>query len=283
VFRVFRNGAGDLKKTKMSSIILFLFIFFLTIQGASAAEFYFPKGKGGVPAKAKKFAENHFKEIVVDVIQQDNPSYYHLTDNTEDIRFGDLLPTYSMTRDFKKSTDDIKEAHKGLIQDNEWISVVYQEGKPVNVIGTYRNEENEYELSTFGYGKSLAENLAGFKPSPDTKIFYEMPRDAWYLYQNGKVSGLNNPAKKMIPAPVTVKQFREDIIERYKDAKPILDANGYDSSVGGGGGGDTSKDLDEDKTLSPVVLYGGISLLAALAVTAYAIIRNRRNKSSDIK
>ncbi|WP_419881361.1 hypothetical protein ACN6MY_17690 [Peribacillus sp. B-H-3] len=267
----------------MSSIILFLFIFFLTIQGASAAEFYFPKGKGGVPAKAKKFAENHFKEIVVDVIQQDNPSYYHLTDNTEDIRFGDLLPTYSMTRDFKKSTDDIKEAHKGLIQDNEWISVVYQEGKPVNVIGTYRNEENEYELSTFGYGKSLAENLAGFKPSPDTKIFYEMPRDAWYLYQNGKVSGLNNPAKKMIPAPVTVKQFREDIIERYKDAKPILDANGNDSSVGGGGGGDTSKDLDEDKTLSPVVLYGGISLLAALAVTAYAIIRNRRNKSSDIK
>ncbi|WP_090989180.1 hypothetical protein [Bacillus sp. OV322] len=271
-----------MKKIKLSSIILFLFTFFLTIQGASAAEFYFPKGKGEVPAKAKEFAENHFKKIVVDTIQQDNPSYYYLTDNTEDIRFGDLLPTYSMTREFKKSTDDIKEAHKGLIQANEWISVVYQEGKPVNVIGTYRNEENKYEFSTFGYGKSLAENLVGLKPSPDTKIFDEMPRNAWYLYQNGKVSGLNDSAKKILPAAVNVIQFRKDIIERYKDAKPILDANGNDSSVGGGGGGDTSKDLDNDKALSPVVLYGSIILLAALAATAFVIIRKRRNKSSDI-
>ncbi|OIK13754.1 hypothetical protein [Bacillus sp. MUM 13] len=272
-----------MKKIKLSSIILFLFTFFLTFQGASAAEFYFPKGKGEVPAKAKEFAENHFKEIVVATIQNDNPSYYFLTDNTEDIKFGDLLPTYSMTRKFKKSTDDIKEPHKGLIQANEWISVVYQEGKPVNVIGTYKNEDNKYEFSTFGYGKSLAESLAGLKPSPDKKIFYEMPRNAWYLYQNGKVSGLNDSAKKILPAAVTVIQFRKDIIERYKDAKPILDANGNDSSVGGGDGGDTSQDLDEHKTLSPVVLYGSISLLAALAVTAFVIIRNKRSRSSEIK
>ncbi|MBX9975117.1 hypothetical protein [Cytobacillus firmus] len=56
----------------------------------------------------------------------------------------------------EKKKPNIEE---GIIPSGEYLAVVYQEGKTVNVIGTYKNEAGVYGMSTFGYGLDLAKIL----------------------------------------------------------------------------------------------------------------------------
>jgi hypothetical protein len=68
----------------------------------------------------------------------------------------------------------------GIIPRNEYFAVVYQDEKPLNVIGTFENEAGQFSFSIFGYELDLAKNMD--KLNFGEKILYEFPEDAWYLF-----------------------------------------------------------------------------------------------------
>ncbi|AZB42014.1 hypothetical protein CEF21_06735 [Bacillus sp. FJAT-42376] len=265
---------------KRWSVVVGLLAFLLSTNGNIArAEDYFENGTGEVPAEAKIYADTNFLNDVKQVINRDTPSNYNLTGDGN-ITFGPLFSTFAFSRSFKESREMDKDA-SGMIQKNEWISVVYQNGNPVNVIGTFKKDDGQFTMSTFGYGKDFAEMLAKFTPDKNKKIIYEMPIDAWYMVDLKIVKALNDSAKTMITKDMTINQFQDRFIQRYKDANPILDKNGSDVSVGGSG--TTSNVINEkNNSINPLVLYGGIALVLSLGGSALIIFVTKRKRNDTM-
>ncbi|WP_100407704.1 hypothetical protein [Bacillus solitudinis] len=171
-----------------------------------------------IPAGAKEYAENKFYEIVIDMVDDEEAEHYGFMSDSKDIRFGELHETYTLSQEFIAKNDKLNNLNDGVIKTNEWISVIYQDDQPVNVIGVYEREDGEFELSVFGYGKDLAFELDSIQ-NGSLKLIYEMPIDAWYWFNNGKVQPVNDSAKQSINSEYNLEEFRQLIQERYKDSQ----------------------------------------------------------------
>lgn len=179
---------------------------------------------------AQQFAKKYFTDIVLDHVNSEEHSYYNLSESTN-ITYGKLYKVYRLSNEFvttkKTLSDDL-----GIEESTEYIAAVYQDGKPVNVIGTAKDENGKYILSTFGYGKDLAEALDN-KETNGGKIFYEPLADAWYIFEKGKVKGFTINATLMLGGDsLSLPEFREYIYDKYASHDEIIE-NGQQTSVSG--------------------------------------------------
>lgn len=176
----------------------------------------------------EEFAKEYFKAIVIEHSLSEDALHYNLT-KSESIEFGELYQVNLLTEEFISMKEG---SETGIVPGNEWIAVVYQDDKPVNVIGTFKNENGGFELSTFGYGKGLAEALDRRK-TIDGKLFYELPTNAWFLLENGIVSAMNSVSESVLKGKeIRLNDFQKFVFKRFKDAQEIIE-NGEVTSVGG--------------------------------------------------
>lgn len=240
---------------RLTAIIL---AFLICAIGTSAG------AEGNIPQGAQDFADKFFFEIVADELHAEHSSTFNLNPDSENITFGPLIEQYHITKEFifEKKPD----LSKGIVPSNEYLAVVYQDGKPVNVIGTYKNEAGLYELSTFGFDFELAQKMDKFKGGEI--MLYEGHVDAWYTFNGKKLKPLNDNAKQLMKAEKTVGEYQKIVHERYKD----IDNN---PEMGGGYSQPEGKE-DNDN----IFLY---SIIGVLGITSLGLFfRNRKLKNNQM-
>ncbi|MCM3121641.1 hypothetical protein QNH36_12775 [Mesobacillus sp. AQ2] len=245
-----------MKKLMMVCTLLLSILF--TSFHASAAETEIPKG-------AQDFADTHFKNIVLDTVKGDTPGSFNFTPS-ENITFGPLLKIYVMGKDFYVGK---KKGSEGIVDANEYISVVYQDGKPVNAISTYLNEAGAYDLAIFGYPYEDVKELAKIKENES--LLYNMENELWFVYNGKKVKGLNKAGKDLL-------KTQEKSIEDYQSV--IVDM--YEGKVGTDTGQDGAKgsilaQYNPENNNLLYTLYGAVAVLGAAC--AYLVIKNRKLKA----
>ncbi|MBN8203305.1 hypothetical protein [Bacillus sp. NTK034] len=150
--------------------------------------------EGNIPQGAQEFADKFFYEIVAEELHAEHSNTFNLNPDSENITFGPLYEQYHVTSEF--ITEKNPDLSKGIGPSNEYLAVVYQDGKPVNVIGTNKNEAGLFELSTFGFSYELAQKMGKFKGGEI--MLFEGPVDAWYTFNGKKLKPLNDNAKELM-------------------------------------------------------------------------------------
>jgi len=168
--------------------------------------------ENGIPKGAQEFADTFFGQIVKEELKPSLAKDFNLNPSSENITFGPLHPVYTFTKEFVKGK---KIGADGIIKIDEYIAVVYQDGLPVNVIGTYETDTGKFEMSTFGYGIDLAQELHNLKAGE--WILSEAPEDGWYIYDGKTVNPLTPYTKKLMAEEKSVNEYQDIVIERYKD------------------------------------------------------------------
>jgi hypothetical protein len=212
--------------------------------------------ENGIPEGAQEFADTFFGQIVKNHLKSSFAGDYNLNDDSENITFGPLHPVYTFTKEFVKGK---KIGADGIIKTEEYIAVVYQDATPVNVIGTYEKDSGEFEMSTFGYGVDIGQELD--KLSAGEWVLSEAPKDGWYLYDGKTVKPLTPYTKKLMAEEKSVNEYQEIVIERYKnvDTRPGM--------AGGSGVGN--------------IQFGMyIALGIACVAVIFFFVNNRKRKSN---
>lgn len=93
------------------------------------------------------------------------------------ITIGQLRPSYGLSHPRHDGSSGPSLSER-LEFAGEWVAVVYEDGVATNVVGIWEEEPGRFEISTFGYGTSVAKGLHAMPA--DHLAVYEGPRDTWY-------------------------------------------------------------------------------------------------------
>ncbi|WP_058763669.1 hypothetical protein [Exiguobacterium chiriqhucha] len=205
---------------------------------------------------AERFAEEHFESIVLDHIEGDDPSHYHLTESRA-ISFGSLHEVMIAAQSCYSSDEMCT-----FVSSKEYVSAVLQDGEPRNVIGTYEQEPGLFAFSTFGYGDELAISLADVSGT----LVHSARENAWFDYDGKTLTALTIDAKRFIDGDtITLEMYQKRLVETQSNTE----AQPGDTLTGG------SADVQTTEPISYWML--GLALLAVLPL-AYLFYRRRWRK-----
>lgn len=202
---------------------------------------------------AEQFAETHFESIVLDHIEGDDPSNYHLTES-RNISFGPLHEVM-MAAQSCYSPDDACT----FVSSKEYVSAVLQDGEPRNVIGTYEQEPGVFAFSTLGYGDELAVALADVSGT----LVHSARDNAWFDYDGETLTALTTDAKRVIAGDTTtLEMYQKLLVETHSNDQ----GSAEDGLVGGAGNAQTTEPTSYRML--------GLALLAGLPI-GYLLYRRR--------
>ncbi|WP_114166175.1 hypothetical protein [Exiguobacterium sp. TNDT2] len=205
---------------------------------------------------AERFAEEHFESIVLDHIEGDDPSNYHLTESRA-ISFGPLHEVMIAAQSCY-SPDEMCT----FVPSDEYVSAVIQDGEPRNVIGTYEQEPGVFAFSTLGYGDELAIALADVSGT----LVHSARENAWFDFDGETLTALTNDAKRFIGGDtITLESYQALLVEAHLNVEGSLE----DGLTGSSG---------NVQTTTPRLYWMlGFALLAGLPLS-YLLYRRRANK-----
>lgn len=246
-------------------IIMFLFSLFGSVTVASVAN------AEQSEKSAQQFAEKYFVPIVLEHVNSDDFMHYNLSKSTN-ISYGKLYKVHRLSDEFVTTTKKLS-GDLGIKESNEFVAAVYQDGKPVNVIGTVKDENGDFVLSSFGYGVDLAVALDR-KKTNGGKIIYELPADAWYIFEEGKVTGFSKSAQEMLGTSLHLPEFREYIYDKYSSHKGIIE---YGEETGVGGNYSTPYENKKENVKTNALLVTALLVIITIGFISYRI----RRKNTD--
>ena len=202
---------------------------------------------------AERFAEEHFESIVLDHIEGDDPSNYHLTESRA-ISFGSLHEVMIAAQSCYSSDEMCT-----FVSSKEYVSAVLQDGEPRNVIGTYEQEPGLFAFSTFGYGDELAIALADVSGT----LVHSTRENAWFDYDGETLTALTTDAKRFIGGDtITLESYQALLVETHSNVEGSLE-DGLTGSLG-------NVQTTEPKSYRML----GLALLAGLPL-GYLLYRRR--------
>lgn len=202
---------------------------------------------------AERFAEKHFESIVLDHIDEDDPSGYHLTESRV-ISFGPLHEVMMAAQSCYSSDETCT-----FVPSDEYVSAVIQDGEPRNVIGTYEQEPGLFAFSTFGYGDELAIALADVSGT----LVHSARENAWFDYHGKTLTALTTDAKRFIDGDtITLEMYQKLLVETRSNTQ----SSAEDALTNGSG------DVQTKEPKSYWML--GLALLAGLPL-GYLLYRRR--------
>ncbi|WP_070327263.1 hypothetical protein [Exiguobacterium aurantiacum] len=171
---------------------------------------------------AERFAEEHFESIVLDHIEGDDPSNYHLTESRT-VSFGPLHEVLIAAQSCYSSDEMCT-----FVPSDEYVSAVLQDGEPRNVIGTYEQEPGLFAFSTFGYGDELAIALADVSGT----LVHSARENAWFDYDGETLTALTTDAKRFIDGDtITLEMYQKLLAETRSNNQGSVE----DALTGGSG------------------------------------------------
>lgn len=195
-------------KRKLLILLLILLIgaFMDVGQQASARASQPPEG-------AKEFGEQNFLRLVEEIIFTDQPGDWGFNEGIGEVTFSELYPVYRLNSEFPFGRSD------SLLENQQpiWISVIFQDGRPANAIGTKQHEEGHFELAEIGYPSELPPALLNMRESE--MIIFKHQSDEYYIYSENDHSILSlQPSGESDPPAryQSVEQFQGMLMERYR-------------------------------------------------------------------
>jgi len=182
-------------------------------------------GSDQPPEGAKQFAETQFLQIVEGIVFSDQPEEWGFKPEKGNITFSELYPIYALNADFAFGRSD----EMILDEPPTWVAVIFQDGKPVNAIGTHLTADGQFGLAALGYPPELPDGLLNLKDGEI--IIHDFPKDEYYVFseKNNSLVKLGQSAgKHSLGSRLTKEQFQKILVERYKN----IDQWEEDSSVG---------------------------------------------------
>ncbi|TCI50849.1 hypothetical protein EVJ30_12340 [Exiguobacterium sp. SH5S13] len=171
---------------------------------------------------AERFAEEHFESIVLDHIEGDDPSNYHLTESRT-VSFGPLHEVLIAAQSCY-SLDEMCT----FVSSKEYVSAVLQDGEPRNVIGTWEQEPGIFAFSTFGYGDELAIALADVSGS----LVHSAQENAWFDLNGETLTAMTTDAKRFIGGDtITLEMYQKLLVETHSNDQGSVE----DAPTGGSG------------------------------------------------
>ncbi len=218
----------------------------------------------------QQYAKQHAVDDMLDTVRAEDHEDFHLS-SSENIEVGKFYQSWGYAKGFvRKKSDKLK-------QSDQWYAAVYQDGKPVNVMAASRNENGKYSIMGIGFGKDLAIALDK-RGSNGGKLIYEFPTDAWFDFYQGRVSAVNDAAKKLIgDKKLKFSDFQDFVYERYKDPQIIMEG-GQNTAVGGGNSGASYEEVIDNNSSSSFFLYLGSASVILLGT--YFFIRKRASRTN---
>lgn len=202
---------------------------------------------------AERFAEEHFESIVLDHIEGDDPSNYHLTESRA-ISFGPLHEVMIAAQSCYSSDETCT-----FVPSKEYVSAVLQDGEPRNVIGTYEQEPGLFAFSTFGYGDELAIALTDVSGP----LVHSARENAWFDFDGETLTALTTDAKRFIEGDtITLERYQKLLVETRSNNQ----GSAEDALTGGSG--------DVQTTEPKAYRMLGLALLAGLPL-GYLLYRRR--------
>ncbi|EIT86700.1 hypothetical protein A374_03979 [Fictibacillus macauensis ZFHKF-1] len=223
-----------------------------------------------VPVEAQTYADEHFKEDVMNLIKTDDPSLYHLKDN-DHLRFSKLFPVFQFTLSPNNGN--------GLEKLDAYYSVIYQDDQPANIISTFQNKEKKFALAGIGGGKDIAEGIDQQSEDKPFMIVKESTSDSWFKLSDNTLYPIDSSAKRKISSSMPFKDFQQKLFaEKSHTVSPVNDTPGKEYAHVGGGGYNNldGKKQSQDKALDRTMIYSIGSLLIGLAGSSYLIYRSRK-------
>ena len=164
------------------------------------------------PEGARAFAEQFFYGLVEEIVFTDRKGDWGFAEERGEIAFSELYPIYSLNADFALGTS------KELIADRQpvWVAVIFQDGRPVNAIGTRQADGGGFELDALGYPPELPHGLLNLKEGET--VLHVPPADAYYVYSrtDGTLARIGLEDGQYRPGnPLTAEQFRNELKERF--------------------------------------------------------------------
>ena len=215
-------------------------------------------------SSAERFADAYFYEIVMDHIQGDDPTYYHMTDS-ENITFGPLLETHIPSSSCYKTDETCS-----FIPTKEFVATVFQDDEPVNVIGTYEQSANTYAFSTFGSDKETPKALIDVKGN----LVKYTEESAWFDYDGDMLTALTSNTKQMISGnEISTEAFQALLIEEHES----IEGDAEEGMIGGAGDSSSvhSDEEESNKPTSKTNLLIGFAVLAVLPF-GYWFLKRRK-------
>ncbi|MEW5568467.1 hypothetical protein [Rossellomorea marisflavi] len=213
----------------------------------------------------KQYAEDHAVQDVLDTVRSGDHADYHFS-TSEDIQVGLFQPSWSYGEAFID-----QESSDALEQTDEWYAVVYQDGKPVNVMAASKNENGKYAFMGIGFGQDLAVALdtAGTEAG---KLVYEFPADAWFMIDEDSVHGLNKQAESVMgKGDWSLSRYMEYVHGRYSDPEVSME-HGQNTATGGAG-----LLPDQDEVERSGLLYVGLGILFIVGVLMTSRMKRKRS------
>ncbi|TCI65179.1 hypothetical protein [Exiguobacterium sp. SH0S2] len=202
---------------------------------------------------AERFAEEHFESIVLDHIEGDDPSNYHLTESRT-VSFGPLHEVLIAAQ----SCYSLNEMCT-FVSSKEYVSAVLQDGEPRNVIGTWEQEPGIFAFSTFGYGDELAIALADVSGS----LVHSAQENVWFDLNGETLTAMTTDAKRFISGDtITLEMYQKLLVETRSN-----DQGSAEDALTSGSG-----DVQTTEPTSYRML--GLALLAGLPI-GYLLYRRR--------
>ncbi|WP_214795020.1 MULTISPECIES: hypothetical protein [unclassified Exiguobacterium] len=211
-------------------------------------------------SSAEQFAKTYFYDIVMDHIQGDDPTSYHMTDS-ENITFGPLLETYVPSSSCYKTDETCS-----FIPTKEFVATVFQDDEPVNVIGTYEQSANTYAFSTFGSDKETPKTLMDVQGH----LVKYTERSAWFDYDGDMLTALTSNSKQMISGnEISTEAFQALLIEEHES----VEGNAEEGMMDGADG--YSDEAESNKPTSNTIRLIGFAVLAMLPF-GYWFLKRRK-------
>lgn len=165
-------------------------------------------------------AENIFVPAMDYYFEQGDPTVFGFDSVKGSITFGDIVQVHTFRPEFLEENAD---ETKGIIATSEWVAPIYQNGKPVNVIGAFREPDGIVNMSTLGYGESLARGLKSINEGEI--LIYEFPVDGWYALseKNNRIRPVDSSAKTVAKNEISLKSFKKNFKERYDEKESTVE------------------------------------------------------------
>jgi hypothetical protein len=100
------------------------------------------KMENQAPAEVEWFAEEKFKEFILDIVNDSNAAAFNFNNGDQDVKLGRLIPENRLVID--------RQLNITVEPPGEWVAPVYQSGAVKNVIDVWEPSEGNYEIAGIG-------------------------------------------------------------------------------------------------------------------------------------
>lgn len=208
--------------------------------------------------------EEELKSYLAEIFEVDTYSDYGFsTDDIGQMTFGDPIAIYDLNPSFAFGESDVVYDEK----NEEWISIVYEKGKPINGFKLKKGAEGHFEISGFGYPLTLARGVEQLQK--DEILLHEFPTGYYYAYHT-ETNNVRLLEEEIISLhsdekieKISKEEFQNILEERYDEIEK------GDETISGFGASEPTKQ-------QPIWLYSSLGGVAVLSMAAFIVWRRKK-------